>query len=99
MKRAIISLVAGAALMVSPTAFAASGPLAPGKAAGVEKAEGFDNNTWLAIAGGALVVAGLVVVLSNGGNGHGTTTTCDPTTTGASCSGGGGTGGTTGTGP
>jgi hypothetical protein len=78
--------------------------LAPGKAAGVEKAEGFSNNTWLAIAGGALVVTGLVVVLSSNGHGsHGVTTTCDPTATGASCSGGGGgssgTSGTSGTTP
>lgn len=99
MKRALISILAGAAMFAAPAAFAASTPLAPGGAAGVENAQNFDNGTWLAVAGGALVVAGLVVVLSNSGNGSaGTVTTCTPTQTGASCpTGGGGTPGTTAT--
>lgn len=86
MKRALISILAGATMLAAPAAFAASTPLAPGGAAGVQKAQEFDQGTWLAVAGGALVVAGLVVVLSNNGNGTpGTLTSCTPTQTGASC--------------
>lgn len=86
MKRALFSLLAGAAMLTAPAAFAASTPLAPGGAAGVEQAQNFDNGTWLAVAGGALVIGGLVVVLSNSGNGNaGALNTCTPTQTGATC--------------
>lgn len=86
MKRALVSIMAGAAMLSGSVAYAGSVPLAPAGAAGVKKAEGMDNRTVMAIGGGALVAAGLIVVLSDSGNGHGVSTTC---TTSLTCGGGG----------
>lgn len=74
----MISLLIGAAMVVSPVAYAASGPLAPGEAAGVKKAEMFSSDSTLVwVLGAAVVIGGLAVVLSGNGNGHpGTTSTC-----------------------
>jgi hypothetical protein len=70
-RKGLVSLVAGAALLASPIAYAASAPLAPGGAAGVQKAQSFAGIPVYALVGGVLVVVGLVAVLSNTGNGHG----------------------------
>jgi len=95
MKRAVVSILAGAALLATSTAFAAasSTPLAPGGAAGIHAAQSYRDVPVYAWVGGALVVVGLVWVLSDTGNSHaGNSTSCAP---GASdCSGGGGTGST-----
>ena len=52
-----------------------AGPLAPGKPAGVQKAQGGDN-TILYIMGAGVVIAGIVLVASGSGhnNSSGTTT-------------------------
>ena len=88
MKRALISIIAGAGLLVAPVAsIAASTPLAPGHAAGVKQAENIAGMPVYALVGGVLVVVGIVAVASGqGGSGHiGTVTTCgspsSPTTT------------------
>jgi hypothetical protein len=47
----------------------AAGPLAPGKPAGVKKAQ-VEDNTILYIIGAGAVIAGIVLVASNS-NGHG----------------------------
>lgn len=85
MKRAMISLLIGAAMVVSPVAYAASGPLAPGEAAGVKKAEIFSSDSTLFwILGAAVVIGGVALVVSGNSNGHpGTISTCSP---GATCS-------------
>ena len=76
-------------LTAAVTAFAliatqalAAGPLAPGKPAGVTKAQDFDQNMLLYVLGGAAVIAGIAILASNdnnktvtGNNGGGTTTT------------------------
>lgn len=99
-KRALISLLAGAGLMLAPAAtFAASFPLAPGGAAGVHKAENLGGVPVYAWIGGALVVVGIVAVASGNGGGHaGTISTCSPTDpTGCGGSSGTGSTGTSGT--
>ncbi len=95
MKRALISILAGAAMLSAPVAYAATSPLAPGGAAGVKTAENWGGVPVYAWVGGVLVVVGIVAVAGNGSNGHGVTSTCGVGQ--ASCGGGGGTGGTTGT--
>ncbi len=92
-KRALISILAGAAMLSAPVAYAATSTLAPGGAAGVKTAENWGGVPVYAWVGGVLVVVGVVAVASGGSNGHGVTSTCTPPQT--SC--GGGTGGTTGT--
>lgn len=60
---------------------ASKAALAPGKAAGVQKAQMFAGDTGLYILGGAVVVGGIVLVSSGSGNHHGaasTTTTSQP---------------------
>lgn len=95
MKRALVSVVVGAAMLSGSVAYAASAPLAPAGAAGVKKAEMIDDHTILVVGGGALVAAGLILVLSNNGNGHAAPNTCSPVQT--TCGGGSGGTGTTGT--
>lgn len=76
-------LFAASLALVPSLASAADAPsnaaLAPGRAAGVEKAQGFTDNTLLLVGGGALVVGGIVLVANGGGHGHGAAAT---TTTG-----------------
>lgn len=50
-------------------------PLAPGGAAGIQKAEMTAPSTAVWIAGGAIVVAGVALAVSGNGNGHGPSTT------------------------
>jgi hypothetical protein len=76
------SVVAATALIASSTmAFAGTdtqnkGALAPGKAAGVQKAETWGTNSTMLLVGGALIVGGLALTLSdNGGHSHVSTTT------------------------
>lgn len=74
MKRALISLLVGAGMLITPVAYAASAPmapastpLAPGGAAGVHNADLTKVPIYVWI-GGALVIGGLAFALS--GNGH-----------------------------
>ena len=76
MKRAIISVVAGAALVLSSAAFAASAPLAPGGAAGVKQAQEWSRIPVWGYVGGVLVIVGFIAVLTDSDNGHASGTTC-----------------------
>lgn len=62
---------------VSP---ATQAPLAPGGAAGLQKAEMSSPSTAVWIAGAAVIVGGIVLIASSNGNGHGTPTTAAPGT-------------------
>ena len=74
MRIAIAGLMA-ACLCVTPVLAAdATGPLAPGKPAGVHKAQGEDN-TILYILGGGAVIAGIVLIANNNGGDHNTGST------------------------
>lgn len=83
MKTRITGILLGAALVLAPiSAMAADstaqqGPLAPGAAAGVQKAEDWtwDNNKAAYTLGGAAVVAAAIIIASNNGNGHGSSST------------------------
>jgi len=78
-KRALISILAGAAMLSAPVAYAATSPLAPGGAAGVKTAESWGGVPVYAWVGGVLVVVGIVAVAGNSSNGHtGTVSTCAP---------------------
>jgi hypothetical protein len=69
-----------AGLLFAPAAWAE--PLAPGKPAGLHKAQVMDN-TVLLIVLGAAVIAGIAVAASSGGNsGNGGTTVTSTTATG-----------------
>ena len=87
MKKTVISVVLGAAMVMSSAAYAAgAAPLAPGSAAGVHEAQSFfRTNTAYWLLGAGLIVGGIALVASGSGNGHGVVSTCDPTSTGASC--------------
>ena len=77
-----IGAVLLASSLIASSAFAAtdaSAPLAPGKPAGVKKAQEMDN-TLLLVVGLGVVAAGVALVAS--GNGH-STVTATTTTTGA----------------
>lgn len=88
MKRTLISLLVSAAMVVAPlpAMSADTGPLAPGAAAGIQKAQG-DNDKdppllWLVGAG--VVIALGILILSNNNNSEGapvTPTPITPTTT------------------
>lgn len=68
MKRALISLVAGAALVAAPlSAIAAdpAGPLAPGSAAGVKQAQAFDNVPLVFWIGAGVIITAAILALSN----------------------------------
>ncbi len=54
-------------------------PLAPGKPAGVQKAQ-LENGTLIIVAGVAVVAAGIAIAVSNGNNNN-TTATAATTTT------------------
>jgi hypothetical protein len=59
-----------AATVFATSAFAATdsaGPLAPGKPAGIKKAQDVDAATLLWIVGGGLVVGGIALAASSGG--------------------------------
>jgi hypothetical protein len=78
------SAVLAAALFASTATFAGTdardqGALAPGKAAGVEQAQGMSNNTIMAVVGIAIAAALIAAIASNGSNGTvSTTTTATP---------------------
>lgn len=94
MKQKIIATIIGMALVISPlpaltadsSVVPASGPLAPGKAAGIQAAqgeapEGFDW-VWVATFGAALGVGVWVLTKkSDNGGGGGTTPTPTPSAT------------------
>ena len=74
--RIIGAAILASSLIVS-SAFAATNavaPLAPGKPAGVKKAQAADN-TMLMVLGLGVVAGGIALVASGGGNGSVTTTT------------------------
>ena len=74
--RIIGAAILASSLIVS-SAFAATNaaaPLAPGKPAGVKKAQSADN-TMLMVLGLGVVAGGIALVASGGGNGSVTTTT------------------------
>ncbi|HEY2034693.1 MAG TPA: hypothetical protein VGH02_13495 [Rhizomicrobium sp.] len=83
MKTRITGILLGAALALAPiSAMAADsaaqqGPLAPGEAAGVEKASdwSWDHNRTAYLIGGAVVVAAVIIIASDNGNGHHTSAT------------------------
>jgi hypothetical protein len=73
-----------AATLFAGSAFAATdatGPLAPGKPAGVKKAQDVDTATLLWVVGGGLVVGGIALAASSGGNDN---TPVTPSTSGTS---------------
>lgn len=76
MKRALISIAAGAALLFSSGAYAASAPLAPGGAAGVKQAQEWSRIPVWGYVGGVLVIVGFIAVLSDNGAGHAAGDTC-----------------------
>jgi hypothetical protein len=75
-KRALISIVAGAALLVSSAAYAASTPLAPGGAAGIKQAQDWTRIPVWGYVGGVLVIVGFIAVLTDNGNGSAVGSTC-----------------------
>jgi len=78
--RIIGAAILASSLIVS-SAFAATNaaaPLAPGKPAGVKKAQAADN-TMLMVLGLGVVAGGIALVASGGGNGSVTTTTTSTT--------------------
>jgi hypothetical protein len=75
-KKGLISLVAGAALLASSVAYAGSAPLAPGGAAGVQKAENIGGVPVYALVGGVLLVVGFIAVLTDTSKGNANSTTC-----------------------
>jgi hypothetical protein len=75
--RALISTALALALTTSSLAAAEVGPLAPGKPAGVKKAE-YEGDPTLLIVLGVAIAIGIAVAVSNGNDNNGDTTT--PTT-------------------
>ena len=73
-----IALLAGQTL-VGPSMAADTAPLAPGKPAGLKKAQVSDSDMALYVIGGAAVIAGIAVLASD--NGSNATTTPPATTT------------------
>ena len=63
MRRGFIAAIAAATLLVTPllAAETVKGPLAPGKPAGVRKAQLSDGEWTILAIGGAALVAGLVI--------------------------------------
>ena len=78
--RVLLPAILAAALSASAVLAdgAAIGPLAPGKPAGVEKAQRGDN-TILYIVGAGVVIAGIILVANNGGHNNPTGTTTSGT--------------------
>ena len=81
MKKALISLLVSAAVVIGPLpAIAAdTGPLAPGSAAGVQQAQAGDDPPVLWIIGFGVVVGLGILILTQ--NNHGNSLTQAPTTT------------------
>ena len=80
MRRALVSVLVGVGMLISPVAYGATTPLAPGGAAGVHEAN-LTRVPVYAWVGGALVIVGWVWVLSGNTSHHpGTTTTSAPNT-------------------
>ena len=84
MRKALISLLVSAAMVIGPLpALAADvGPLAPGAAAGVQQAQGrddYDNPPVIWLIGFGIVVAVGILILTQ--NTHGQSLTQVPTTT------------------
>ena len=83
MKKALISVLVSAAMVIGPLpALAAdTGPLAPGSAAGVQQAQGRDDDNpqilWI-IGFGVVVGLGILILTQNN---HGNSLTQAPTTT------------------
>jgi hypothetical protein len=77
MMRALISTALALALTTSSLAAAEIGPLAPGKPAGVKKAE-YEGDPTLLIVLGVAIAIGIAVAVSSGNDNNGSTTT--PTT-------------------
>ena len=74
--RTVGSALLATTLIVS-SAFAATdaaGPLAPGKPAGVQKAQLAEGTTLLWVLGAGLVIGGIALVASNGGDDNNTGT-------------------------
>lgn len=65
--RVLIAAVTAASLFAS-SAIAATGPLAPGKPAGVQKAQAAESTTLLWVLGAGLVIGGIALVATNGGD-------------------------------
>jgi hypothetical protein len=83
-KRSHISLLVSAAMVIAPlpAMSADTGPLAPGGAAGIQKAQGGDDKVPLEWLIGAGVVIGLgILVLANNNNNNATPVTPPTTTT------------------
>jgi hypothetical protein len=81
--RTVIALAAAALLagqaLIGPSLAAGTAPLAPGKPAGIKKAQVSDENLPWYLIGGAAVVAGIAILASDNGNSPAAAST--PTTT------------------
>ena len=75
--------IAAIALLAGPAVAADRAPLAPGKPAGVKKAQDADTMTMLYLVGGGAVIAGIVVLASDNNS---TPTQATPLTATASTS-------------
>ena len=67
-KRELISLAVGAAMLAAPLAAVAAdtkGPLTPGSAAGVKQAQGFDNVPLVFWIGAGVVITAAILAVSN----------------------------------
>jgi hypothetical protein len=85
-KRSHISLLVSAALVIAPlpAMSADTGPLAPGAAAGVKKAQADNNDVpllWLVGAGAVIALGALALSNNSNNNSPGTSTTTTTTTT------------------
>jgi hypothetical protein len=82
-KRALFSVVLTSAMVVAslPAISAASGPLAPGSAAGVKQAQALEASPLLIAVGIGAVIALGVIALSNSGDDDAAPTTPPTTTT------------------
>ena len=84
MKRSHISLLVSAAMVIAPlpAMSADTGPLAPGAAAGVKKAQADDDVPLLWLVGaGAVIALGALALSNNSNNNSSPSTPSTPTTT------------------
>jgi hypothetical protein len=85
--RELCAVAAAMALFATQALAAESGPLAPGKPAGVAPAQDYNDNTVLYVIGVGAIVAGVALLASDhhhsgaGSSGGGGTTTTTTTTT------------------
>ena len=81
--RAIGAAIMASALIFTGTVASAAdmAPLAPGKPAGIKKAQDVDTSMLLWIVGGGLVVGGIALAASQGSSKAPTPATTPPTTT------------------